>query len=314
MKSTRLMIVFCACLAARGALAGRRGRPARGWRRRRWRRPARRRRRRWRWRPAGGGGGGGSQAVPRTHRRWSMAAQWAVLRRLLPALLRRLLSALLRLRPYYYSPYWYASFRLWLRLRLRLRLVLRAGTTATPAMAGVPYCAYGYAPYPYPVSRPTAYGNWASARLEVKPRDAQVYVDGYLRRHGRSVRRRVPAARPADRRARDRDLREGLSVRTGSGRCSGRARAITSRRSSSRCRRARRKSRRRSRPPEPCRIPIRPAARSARPVHPRSVPPRSDAGRIRIASRRRPASRGRTMPMPDRPGDRRAPEATASAR
>ena len=43
--------------------------------------------------------------------------------------------------------------------------------------AGYPYYAQ---PYPYPYPYYGYYGNWASARLEVKPRDAQVYVDGYL--------------------------------------------------------------------------------------------------------------------------------------
>src|SRR5260221_13757614 len=40
---------------------------------------------------------------------------------------------------------------------------------------------YAQYPYPYGYGYPRRYsGSWASARLEVKPRDAQVYLDGYL--------------------------------------------------------------------------------------------------------------------------------------
>jgi PEGA domain len=41
---------------------------------------------------------------------------------------------------------------------------------------------YAQYPYPYPYPYPARYysGGWASARLEVKPRDAQVYLDGYF--------------------------------------------------------------------------------------------------------------------------------------
>ena len=62
-------------------------------------------------------------------------------------------------RPYYYNPFFYNGFY-------------------DPFYAGwYPI----YAQYPYPRGRYYGYsGNWASARLEVKPRDAQVYVDGYF--------------------------------------------------------------------------------------------------------------------------------------
>lgn len=43
------------------------------------------------------------------------------------------------------------------------------------------YPMYGQYPYPYPYGYPYGYryGNWASARIEVKPKNAQVYIDGY---------------------------------------------------------------------------------------------------------------------------------------
>src|SRR5262245_58133749 len=60
-------------------------------------------------------------------------------------------------RPYYYSPLFYNGFY-------------------DPVYVGwEPW----YAQYPYPVGY-RYYGNWASARIEVKPRDAQVYIDGYF--------------------------------------------------------------------------------------------------------------------------------------
>jgi hypothetical protein len=86
-------------------------------------------------------------------------------------------------RPYYYSPYWYNGFY----------SSFYFGAGWYPFYAGVgwgypyygayyggyygyPYAAYQYpAPYPYPAY---AYTPWSSARIEVRPRDAQVYVDG----------------------------------------------------------------------------------------------------------------------------------------
>jgi hypothetical protein len=62
-------------------------------------------------------------------------------------------------RPYYYDPFFYSGFY-------------------DPFYMGwYPI----YAQYPYPRGRYYGYsGNWASARIEVKPKDAQVYLDGYL--------------------------------------------------------------------------------------------------------------------------------------
>lgn len=64
-------------------------------------------------------------------------------------------------RPYYYDPFLYSGFY-------------------DPFYAGW-YPVYGQYPIygQYPRSRYYS-GNWSSARLEVKPRDAQVYLDGYF--------------------------------------------------------------------------------------------------------------------------------------
>lgn len=79
-------------------------------------------------------------------------------------------------RPYYYSPYWYNGFYASFYYGLGF-----APYYASYYGYGYPwgyYGAYGYpGPYPYPAY---AYGAWSSARIEVKPRDAQVYVDGYF--------------------------------------------------------------------------------------------------------------------------------------
>jgi hypothetical protein len=121
-KSTRLMIVFCACLAA-GAL---------------WPADAAAQRR------------GGSRPAPRVRTSVVVSAGFY--------------------RPYYYRPY-YPSF-------------FYGGFYSPyygPFYSGWdPF--FAQYPYPYPYAYPRRYysGNWASARLEVKPRDAQVYLDGYF--------------------------------------------------------------------------------------------------------------------------------------
>jgi hypothetical protein len=78
-------------------------------------------------------------------------------------------------RPYYYSPYYYGGFGVGFGFGLYGGFY--SGWYA-PYYAGYPY----FAGYPYAQYYPVGYyaGNWASARLEVKPRAAQVYVDGYL--------------------------------------------------------------------------------------------------------------------------------------
>lgn len=61
-------------------------------------------------------------------------------------------------RPYYHNPFFYSGFY-------------------GPFYSGwYPL----YAQYPYPYGSYRYSGNWASARIEVKPREAQVYLDGYL--------------------------------------------------------------------------------------------------------------------------------------
>lgn len=64
-------------------------------------------------------------------------------------------------RPYYYNPFFYSGFY-------------------DPFYLGW-YPFYAQYPYPYPYPGRYYYGRaWASARLEIKPHDAQVYVDGYF--------------------------------------------------------------------------------------------------------------------------------------
>lgn len=110
MNSTRLMIVFCACLAA-GAL---------------WPADAAAQRR------------GGYRPVVRVRPAIVVSAGYY--------------------RPHYYTPFFYSGFY-------------------GPFYSGWdPF----YAQYPYPRGYYGYSGNWASARIEVKPRDAQVYLDGYL--------------------------------------------------------------------------------------------------------------------------------------
>jgi PEGA domain len=117
-KSTRLMIVFSACLAA-GAL--------------------------WPADAAAQHRGGG--AVPRSRTAVVVSAGYY--------------------RPYYYNPFFYSGFY------GGFYSGFYSGFYA-PFYAGwYPY--YGQSPYPGYYSR-----SWASARLEMKPRDAQVFLDGYF--------------------------------------------------------------------------------------------------------------------------------------
>lgn len=84
-------------------------------------------------------------------------------------------------RPYYYSPYFYNGFY----ASFYFGLGFGYPYYAYPYYWGYGYPGgyYGYyggypcCGYPYPGY---AYGAWSSARLEVKPRDAQVFIDGYF--------------------------------------------------------------------------------------------------------------------------------------
>jgi hypothetical protein len=72
-------------------------------------------------------------------------------------------------RPYYYRPYFYPYFY--------NPFYFGFGAFYDGFYGGW----YPYGPYPYPqYPYPGYYGGyWASARIEVKPKDAQVYLDGY---------------------------------------------------------------------------------------------------------------------------------------
>jgi hypothetical protein len=71
--------------------------------------------------------------------------------------------------PYYYHPYFYPYFY--------SPFYFGFGAFYNSFYGWYPY----YAGYPYPYPYPPYYysGAWASARIEIKPRDAQVYLDGY---------------------------------------------------------------------------------------------------------------------------------------
>ena len=120
MKSTRLMIVFCGCLAA-AAL-----RPADAVAQ-----------------PHGGGYHGG----PHGGTTVVVSAGYY--------------------RPYYYAPFFYGGFY----------GGFYSGFYNSFYAGWYPF----YAQYPYPAPYYGYYGPaWASARLEMKPREAQVFVDGYF--------------------------------------------------------------------------------------------------------------------------------------
>src|SRR5436190_3418858 len=80
-------------------------------------------------------------------------------------------------RPYYYNSPFYASFGFGIGFGIGYGYYSGFYAPYYAGYAGYPYYA-AYAQYPYPYPYP--YPAWASARLEVKPREAQVFVDGYL--------------------------------------------------------------------------------------------------------------------------------------
>ncbi len=115
--------------------------------------------------------------------RWTVPVQ-AVLRRgaLLPPLLPALLQAVLLsfyspfYYPYYGYPYYggfYGSFGWGFGIGYGF---------GYPYAYGYPYYGfgYGYGQYPYPYYGPIVYDNSGSARLQVTPRNTQVYIDGYF--------------------------------------------------------------------------------------------------------------------------------------
>ena len=85
-------------------------------------------------------------------------------------------------RPYYYSPYFYNGFYTSFYFGVGWYPHYASFGWGYPYYGsyayGYPYySAYGYpyGPYPYPAY---SYAPWSSARIEVRPRDAQVFVDG----------------------------------------------------------------------------------------------------------------------------------------
>jgi hypothetical protein len=86
-------------------------------------------------------------------------------------------------RPYYYSPYFYNGFYTSFYFGVGWYPHYASFGWGYPYYGYYGYAGYPYGPYPYPYPYPyPAYGytGWSSARLEVRPRDAQVFVDGYF--------------------------------------------------------------------------------------------------------------------------------------
>ena len=88
-------------------------------------------------------------------------------------------------RPYFYSPYFYSPFYTSFYFGVGYGYPYFGFGWGYPYYGyyGNPYfsAAYGYPYGPYPSAYPyPAYGyyGWSSARIEVKPREAQVYIDG----------------------------------------------------------------------------------------------------------------------------------------
>lgn len=72
-------------------------------------------------------------------------------------------------RPYYYRPFFYPYYS---------PFYFGFGAFYDSFDGWYPYAGYPYGGYPYPPY--SYYGRvWSSARIEVKPREAQVYLDGY---------------------------------------------------------------------------------------------------------------------------------------
>ena len=72
-------------------------------------------------------------------------------------------------RPYYASPYWYGGYYPYYGYGYPFAFSVGFGC------CGYPYYGYPYYGYPYGY----AYDNSASLRLQVSPREAEVFVDGY---------------------------------------------------------------------------------------------------------------------------------------
>ena len=271
MKSTRLLIVFCA-FAAAGAL--------------------------WPADAAAQRGGGGSRAVSRTR----------------PVVVRGGYS-----RPYYsgyyrpyygsyYRPYYSPFYGFYGGFGFGFGLGLYSGFYAPYYSGWYPYDAQY--PYPYPY-RYSAYSRgWASARVEVKPRDAQVYLDGYFvgnvdqfdgvfqRLDLPTGEHEIVAYMKGYRPYRQRTLfRPGESYHF---------KAILEPLPPGAPEEAQPQPSPRDPSPDPNRDP-----RDPRDPYVRDPYDRDPAGQDPNRPPRPPDDRGRAMPMPDRPGDRRPPDSNS---
>lgn len=180
-------------------------------------------------------------------------------------------------RPAYYHPFYYSGFY-------------------GPFYSGwYPF----YAQYPYPYGRYSYSGNWASARIEVKPRDAQVYLDGYL----------VGMVDQFD------GVFQRLDLPTGEHEIAVYMRGYRTYRQRTLFRPGESYHFKAMLEPLPAGAPDEPAPQASRPDpydqnNPRD--PRDPYVRDPYPNRQPPppppGDRGRTAPLPDRPGDRRGPD------
>jgi hypothetical protein len=184
-------------------------------------------------------------------------------------------------RPYYYRPFLYSGFY-------------------SPFYSGFYSGWYPfYAQYPYPYGRYYYSGSWASARIEVKPRDAQVYVDGYL----------VGMVDEFD------GVFQRLDLPTGEHEIVVYLRGHRSYRQKTLFRPGESYHFKAILEPLPAGAPDEPAPQASEnrpdpnnPTAPRD--PRDPYIRDPYPRQPPPGDRGRTLPLPERPGDRRAPESS----
>jgi hypothetical protein len=292
------MIVFCACLAAvalwpADAAAQRGGGSGGGSAQ-----------------PRGGGGSGGgqhgggsrsSQAVPRTH---PPVVNGGHNGSYYGGYYRPYYGGYYR--PYYYSPF-YASFGFGIGYGYGFYNGFYAPYYGYAGYGWGPSYGYGYGPYPYPYYG--SYGNWASTRLEIKPRDAQVYVDGFL----------VGSVDQFD------GVFQRLDLPTGDHEIVAYAKGYRSYRQRTLFRPGESYHFKGILEPLPPGAPEEPAPQpSATRPDPNQGPPRDPrdpyardpyerdpAGQDPNRQGPPPDDRGRTMPMPERPGDRRPPDSNS---
>jgi len=300
-KPTRLMIVFCACLtvlalwpadaAAQRGGGGRGGGTAQ---------PRGNGGSGQRGGGNGGNGGGSGQAVPRTH---PPAVNGGYYRPYYGGYYRPYYGGYYR--PYY-APYYGSYYGFYGGVGFGFGLGLYSGFYAPYYSGWYPY--YAQYPYPYPYPYHGYYGNWASARLEVKPRDAQVFVDGYL----------VGAVDSFD------GVFQRLDLPTGEHEIVAYAKGYRSYRQRTLFRPGESYHFKGILEPLPPGAPEEPQPqpspdrrdayqdpnRDPRDPYAREPYERDPAGQDPNRQPPPPDDRGRTMPMPDRPGDRRPPDSS----